>query len=163
MAPHYFDNSSHGFDLCLPWLRLWFSTLRPRQNGHHFANDIFKCIFLNENAWISLKISLKFVPKVRINNIPALVQIMAWRRPDNKPLSEPMMVSLLTHICVTRPQWVSDITWTYTENETRPKWDKMVQSNGTNGIFQQYFFFFCILKVPVWYFTDQFNSTFNKE
>ena len=31
---------------------------------------------------------------------------MAWRRPGDKPLSEPMMVSLLTHICVTRPQWV---------------------------------------------------------
>ena len=50
--------------------------------------------------------SLKFVPKVRINNIPSLVQIMAWRRPGDKPLSEPMMVSLLTQICVTRPQWV---------------------------------------------------------
>ena len=60
--------------------------------------------FLNETARISLKISLKFVPKVRINNIPALVQIMAWRRPGDKPLSEPMMVSLLTHIRVTRPQ-----------------------------------------------------------
>ena len=58
-----------------------FNTLRPRQKGRHFADDIFKCIFLNENAWISLKISLQFVPKVRINNIPALVQIMAWRRP----------------------------------------------------------------------------------
>ena len=86
------------------------NTLRPRQNGRHFADDILKCIFLNENAWISLKISLKFVPKVRINNIPALVQIMAWRRPGDKPLSEPMMVSLLTHICVTRPQWVK--AWT---------------------------------------------------
>ena len=32
---------------------------------------------------------------------------MAWRRPGDKPLSEPMMVSLLTHICVTRPQWVN--------------------------------------------------------
>ena len=42
-----------------------------------------------------------------INNIPTLVQIMAWRRPGNKPLSEPMMVILLTHICVTRPQWVN--------------------------------------------------------
>ena len=31
---------------------------------------------------------------------------MAWRRPGDKPLSEPIMVSLLTHICVTRPQWV---------------------------------------------------------
>ena len=84
------------------------NTLRPIQNGRYFADDIFKCIFLNENAWISLKISLKFVPKVRIYNIPALVQIMAWCRPGDKPLSEPMMVSLLTHICVTRPQWVND-------------------------------------------------------
>ena len=83
------------------------NTLRPKQYGRHFADDIFKCIFLNENAWILLGISLKFVSKVQINNIPALVQIMAWRRPGDKPLSEPMVVSLLTHICVTRPQWVN--------------------------------------------------------
>ena len=82
------------------------NTLRPRQNGRHFADYIFKWIFLNENVRISIKISLKFVPKGPINNIPALVQIMAWHRPGDKPLSEPMMVSLLTHICVTRPQWV---------------------------------------------------------
>ena len=63
-------------------------------------------ILLNENIWISLKLSLKFVPKGRINNIPALVQIMAWRRPGDKPLSEAMMASFATHICVTRPQWV---------------------------------------------------------
>ena len=85
----------------------YLNTLRPRQNGCHFPDNIFKGIFLNENEWISLKISLKFVPKVRINNIPALVQIMAWRRRGDKPLSEPMMFSLLTHICVTRPQWVN--------------------------------------------------------
>ena len=54
------------------------NTLRPRQNGRHFADDIFKCIFLNENVWISNKISLKFVPKGPINNIPALVQIIIW-------------------------------------------------------------------------------------
>ena len=83
------------------------NTLRPRQNGRHFPDDIFKYIFLNENARISLRASLKFVPKVRINNIPALGQIMAWRRPGDKPLSEPMMVTLLTHICVARPQWVN--------------------------------------------------------
>ena len=80
-------------------------TMRPRQNGRHFANDIFKCIFLNEIIWISINISLKFVPRGPINNIPALVQIMAWRRPGDKALSEPMIVSLPTHICVTRPQW----------------------------------------------------------
>ena len=42
-----------------------------------FSRRHFKCIFLNENIWISIKISLKFVPKGPINNIPALVQIMA--------------------------------------------------------------------------------------
>ena len=83
---------------------LSLNTLWPRQNGRHFADDIFKCIFLNENVSIAIKISLKFVPKGPINNIPALVQIMAWRRPGDKPLSEPMVVSLPTHICVTRPQ-----------------------------------------------------------
>ena len=72
----------------------WFNTLRPRQNGRHFADDIFKCIFLNENVWIPIKISLKFIPTDPINNIPALVPIMAWRRPGDKPLSEPMMVNL---------------------------------------------------------------------
>ena len=61
------------------------------------------------NIWISINISLKFVPEGRINNIPALVQIMAWRQWGNKPLSEPIMVSLLMHICITRPQWLKDV------------------------------------------------------
>ena len=82
------------------------NTLRPRQNGRHFADDTFKRIFLNEDIRISIKISLMFIPKGPANNIPTLVQIMAWRRSGDKPLSEPMMVSLLTHICVARPQWV---------------------------------------------------------
>ena len=85
------------------------NTLKLRQNDRHFTDKICKCIFLKENVWILLKISLKFVTKVRINNIPALVQNMASFRPGNKPLSEPTMVSLLTHICVTRPQWVKSI------------------------------------------------------
>ena len=49
---------------------------------------------------------MKFVPRCPINTIPALVQIMAWRLPGANPLSEPMVVSLLAHIYVTRPQWV---------------------------------------------------------
>ena len=50
------------------------------QNGCHFPDNIFKCIFLNENVWISIKILLKFVPKGPINNMAALVQIMArWQ------------------------------------------------------------------------------------
>ena len=74
-----------------------------------FADDIFKCIFLDEYIWILTDISLKFVPWGLINNIPALVQIMAWHRPGDKPLSEPVMASLLTHICFTRPQGVKEV------------------------------------------------------
>ena len=85
------------------------NTLRPRQNGRRFADDTLKRIFLNENVIMSINISLKFVPKGPINNNPALVQIMAWHQSGDKPLSEPMMVSLLTHICVTRPQWVNEL------------------------------------------------------
>ena len=90
-----------------PWC---VNTLRPSQNGRHLPDAIFKCIFLNENVLISIKMSLKFVLQGPINNIPALVQIMAWRRPGDKPLSGPMMVRLPTHICVTRPQWVDSVS-----------------------------------------------------
>ena len=85
------------------------STLRPRQNDCRFADDIFEGIFLKEIAWISIRISLKFFLKGKINKITALVKIMAWRRTVDNPLSEPMMVSLLTHICVTLPQWVNTL------------------------------------------------------
>ena len=92
-------------------VRHLINTLRPRQNGRHFPDDIFKWICLNENVWISINTSLKFVPMGPINNICTLVQVMAWRRPGDKPLSEPMMVRLPTHICVTRPQWVKASFW----------------------------------------------------
>ena len=93
------------------WLALCCSlevnTLRPRPNGHHYAGDPFKRIFLGETVRSTMDISLLFVPKGQINNIPAMVQIMAWRRPGNQPLSEPMIVRLPTHICVTPLQWVN--------------------------------------------------------
>ena len=84
---------------------VYLAVVGPRENGRHFT-DIFKCIFLNEDKWISINISLKFVPKGKINNIPAFVQIMACRQPGDKQLSKQMMASLSTHICVTWPQWV---------------------------------------------------------
>ena len=95
------------------------NSLRLIQNRHHFADDIFKCIFVNEIIWVLIKIPLKFVPKCPINNISALVQIMAWRRPGDKPFSEPMMVSLLMHICVIRPQWVKKKEITLEEMQQR--------------------------------------------
>ena len=103
-------------DVCrvfLPWFctRTIQATLTRwgRGKSRHFADDIFKCIFLNENIWIPIKISLGLVPQGPINNSPAMVQIMAWQRPGDKPLSEPMMVSLPTHIGVARPQWVKHL------------------------------------------------------
>ena len=68
----------------------------------------FQMHFLEWNVWNSIYIIPKFVPTCRTNNIPQhLVQIKAWWRLGDKSLFEPMMVSLPTHICVTRPQWVN--------------------------------------------------------
>ena len=86
---------------------LVINTLRQKQNGQRFAEDIFKGIFLNENLQISINISLKCVPEGQINNIPPLVEVMAWRRPGNKPLSEPTMIVL-----------PSDAIWWYRSGST---------------------------------------------
>ena len=64
-----------SFDPCLDSIK----ALRSRQNGRHLADDISKCIFPKENIRIKIRISLKIVPKGRINNEPALVPIMVWR------------------------------------------------------------------------------------
>ena len=102
---------------------MYVNTLRPRQNGRQFADGIFKCIFLNENVLISIKVSLKFIPKGQINNIPILDQIMALCRPGDNTLSEPMMIIIPMHICVTRRQWVKEYGW-----------NKAHQSNKNNNI-----------------------------
>ena len=102
---------------------LWFGDGRfhPNRQGYlaYWGRDKMAAIsqtsFSNWFSWIKtyefkfLKI-IEFYSWCQISNIPALVQIMAWRRADNKPLSEPMMVSLLSQICVTRPWWV-DWNW----------------------------------------------------
>ena len=84
------------------------NTLRPGQNGRRFPEDIFKCIFLNENTWIPIKTPLKFVHKRPISDIPALVQIMAWCRSGDKPLSEPML--LVTAAYMRHSASVSELT-----------------------------------------------------
>ena len=100
---------------------MFFNSLSPRKNCGHFADDFFRCIFLNRSVWISLKISLKLVPEFRNNNIAALVQIMDWRLPGDKPLSEPMMIISLTPIRVTRPQWLMS----FLQNSICPLTDAM--------------------------------------
>ena len=90
------------FSLICVWINGWVNNRKAgdliRYRAHYdvivMADDVFKCILLNENVWITTKNSLKYVPKGPINNILALVQIMAWRRPGDKPLPEPMLVSL---------------------------------------------------------------------
>ena len=90
------DISIRGSDLVLPQYTIFstrkITTLRLRQNGRHFINDIFKCIFLNENVWMLMKICLQIVLRCSIKNIAASFQIMAWHLPCNKPLSEPKMI-----------------------------------------------------------------------
>ena len=80
-----------------PWLTHW-SWDKTAVISHTTFSNAFSCMKM-------CKFRLNFT-EVWINNITALVQIMAWRWPSNKPLSEPTMVSMLTHICVTRLQWV---------------------------------------------------------
>ena len=104
-----------------------------------FCRWHFQMHFFDENIWIFINISLTLDHKGQINNIPALVSIMAWRRPGNNPLSEPMTVSLLMHICVTRPQWVY---------EEGPQWfwktsfSVVTMSTRTYVIFHILFYFF---------------------
>ena len=84
--------TSHYLNQCWPRCLLLYGVTRPqlspRQDDRHFPDDILRRIFMNENVYISVKISLKYVPKGPVNNIPALIQIMAWCC----PLSESMMV-----------------------------------------------------------------------
>ena len=75
--------------------------------GRDEMNNISQTHF---QTWMKMfELRLKFHWSCSINNIPALVQLMAWHRPGDRPLSEPVMVSLPTHICVTRPQWVNSL------------------------------------------------------
>ena len=66
-------------------------TLRPRQNGCQFADDIFKRIYLNEKYCVLIQISQKVAPKVPVNDVPALAKMMACRRAGDTPLSEPIV------------------------------------------------------------------------
>ena len=64
----------------------------PGQHGHHFTDNIFKCIFINEKLCILIWIPLNFVPMGPIDNESTSVQVMAWRRTGDKPLPEPMLI-----------------------------------------------------------------------
>ena len=89
----------------------------------HWGRDkmavIFQTTFSNNfswiiNAWISIKISLKFVPKGPIDNIPALVQIMAWHRQVTSHYRNQWWLDIDAYndICITRPnESTRSISW----------------------------------------------------
>ena len=85
-----------------------FNILRPRKNGCRFPDDIFKCIFLNENVWIAEDFN---VPKIRINNIPVLAQIMAGADQATSHYLNQCWTDSLTHLCATRGWWVKTSYW----------------------------------------------------
>ena len=91
----------------------WGSTLRQRQNGRHFADVLFKCVFLKENMCVVIEISLKFIPEGPIDNKSALVQVMAWHLLGAKALSEP----ILTHIYDISRQQKVNVTHTLKSRE----------------------------------------------
>ena len=72
-------------------------------------------MFSNKYILISNKISLKYIPKGPIKDNPALFQIMAWHRPGNKPLFEPMMNILHLYASLSLNQlrqiWVPAVCW----------------------------------------------------
>ena len=94
------NSSWHRVELCIV------------ENISHFPSNsytrIIKHIFLNENVGTLIEISLKFVPKDPINNISALVQIMAWRQIGYKPLSEPKPTWFTDAYMLHRGRWLND-------------------------------------------------------
>ena len=93
-----------------PWTLSFFNSSPLGQNGRHFADDIFNCIFVNEKFRILIKNSLKFVPRRPIDNNPALVQIMACRL---------FGADSLTHICGIRGRWVKSNHWNNRKFDSR--------------------------------------------
>ena len=86
----------------------WFAWVEILRLWLNCADEIFKCISLKDNQDNYILIPQKIVHNGSVSNKTALLGIVTWRRISNNLLiSEPMMLSLLTHICVTRPRWVN--------------------------------------------------------
>ena len=101
LRKHHHDHEWHFYpEVSFRYDKIWsvmsfinppVNSFPPWQNGRHFTDNLFRCIFVNEKFCILIQISLKFVFKHLIDNNLALVKIMAWRSISDKPLSEPML------------------------------------------------------------------------
>ena len=84
-----FDPNTSIINDWLDWICL--THLPLEKMAAILADDNFKCMSLNENYRIPILVSLKFIPRSRIDNMPALVQVMAWHWTGNKLLPELML------------------------------------------------------------------------
>ena len=70
------------------------NTLRPQQNGHHFADSIFKCIFMKENVCILIDNLLKIVHEGPVDINSSLVYVVALNQTGGKPIPKPMLTKI---------------------------------------------------------------------
>ena len=66
LGPHSYINVQVYSPFCYCKGLPNFNTLRRRQNGRHFPDDIFNCIFFNKKVWISIKIHWSLLPRVKL-------------------------------------------------------------------------------------------------
>ena len=83
-----------------------------------------------EMNYLRFKFHWSLSLRAQLTIFPLLVHIMAWHRQGDKPLSEPMIVSLLTHICATRLRLVK-----YDEPPVRQGKDNRLPQGFVNEIF----------------------------
>ena len=94
------------------WLTYW----DPRQNGRHVADDVLRCVLFNETVWISIIISLKFVPMCPIDNKSAKQATSHyWNQ---------WWFTLLMHICVTPPHW-TDEHYSHATRSSKQGWGQL--------------------------------------
>ena len=95
-----------------------------------WPDDIFKCIFFDENVWIPIEVSLKFVPKGPVNNYPSIGSDSGLAGPGNKPLSEPMMVNYLTQWVKTSSNIVIQWHWSVLLHHNVTLWTSRILGYG---------------------------------
>ena len=77
--PGFSNFASEWLAAVLPANRRLFDTLKPEQNGQHFADNILRCYHLKENIWILIGISLNFLLRGSIDIKSALIYVLVWQ------------------------------------------------------------------------------------
>ena len=89
----------------------------------HFAEDVFKCIFMNEKLCIFIRIPLTFIPKGVIDDKLGSGNGLA---PNMRHYLHQWWPSSLTHIWSTR-RWVVWFTWYVIGSSMEAMWCKYIR------------------------------------